>query len=173
MKRGEILAVYEFISCNQKLTTFKEALSDEEIKSYNELLKMGLTEEQIQIRGIDLSNIDRNKRVFFIQLPEELQNRPLVIEEDFHNPYARFLTDKKFVYKVTGVEKVVSHLAGYIGKYVNIWRELELWRVTEGDYLVDPSGIPQTVINLRDLTLEKLESFYDGPVPKRLILVQN
>lgn len=73
---------------------------------------MGLTEEQIQIRGIDLSKIDRNKRVFFIKLPEELQNSPLVIEEDFHNPYARFLTDKKFVYKVTGVEKVVSHLVG-------------------------------------------------------------
>lgn len=76
------MAVYEFISCNNKLTTFEEALSDEEIKSYNELLKIGLTEEQIQIRGIDLSKIDRNKRVFFIQLPEDLQNSPLIIEED-------------------------------------------------------------------------------------------
>lgn len=167
------MAVYEFIACNQKLASFKEALSDEEIKSYNELLKMGLTEEQIQIRGIDLSKIDRNKKVFFINLPEELQNSPLVIEADFHNPYARFLTDKKFIYKVTNVEKVVSHLAGYIGKYSDTWKELELWRVLKDDYTVDSSEVPQTAIHLRNLTLEKLELFYESSVPRRMILFQN
>lgn len=111
------MAVYEFIACNQKLKSFEEALSDEEIKSYNELLKIGFKEEQIQIRVIDLSKIDRNKKVLLINLPEELQNSPLVIEEDFHNPYARFLTDKKFIYKVTNAEKVVSHLAAYFGDF--------------------------------------------------------
>lgn len=167
------MTVYEFIACNQKLSSFEEALADEEIKSYNELLKLGFTEEQIQIRGIDLSQIDRNKKVFLINLPEELQNSPLVIEEDFNNPFARFLTDKKFIYKVKNIEKVVSHLAGYIGKYSDTWKELELWRVQENDYCVDSSEVPQTVINLRNLTLEKLEAFYEGSVPKQMILFQN
>lgn len=37
---------------------------------------MGLSEEQINIRGIDLSKIDRDKKVFTIFLPEELTNSP-------------------------------------------------------------------------------------------------
>ncbi|MEH7237645.1 hypothetical protein [Bacillus sp. JJ1562] len=167
------MAVYEFIACNQKLSSFEKALADEEIKSYNELLKMGFTAEQIQIRGINLSKIDRNIKVFYIKLPEELHNSPLQIEEDFKNPYARFLTEKKFIYRVTGVEKAVSHLAGYIGKYANTWKELELWRVMEDDYSVEDSLIPKTVISLHYLTLEKLEVFYEGSVPNCLILVQN
>lgn len=154
------MAVYEFIACNQKLKSFEEALSDEEIKSYNELLKIGFKEEQIQIRGIDLSKIDRNKKVFLINLPEELQNSPLVIEEDFHNPYARFLTDKKFIYKVTNAEKEVSHLAAYLGKFSDTWKELELWRVLQDDYSVDSFEVPKTVINLLNLKLEKLEAFH-------------
>ncbi|MFS0864903.1 hypothetical protein [Fredinandcohnia sp. 179-A 10B2 NHS] len=164
------MAVYEFIACDQKLTSFEDALADEEVKSYNELLSMGYTEEQIHIRGIDLTNIDRDKKVFLIQIPEELQNSPLVIEEDFHHSYARYLTDKKFIYKVAGADKVVSHLAGYIGKYSNTWTELELWRVLEDDYSVDSSEIPQSVINLRNLSLENLEEFYEGSVPRILIL---
>ena len=167
------MAVYEFLACNQKLSSFEEALADEEIKSYNELLKMGFKEEQIQIRGIDLSKIDRNKKVFFINIPEELRNSPLKVEEDFHNHYARFLTEKKYIYKITGVEKVVIHLAGFIGKYSNDWKELELWRVIEDDYSVDSSEVPQTVSNLRNLTLEKLEAFYESTVPQRMILTQN
>lgn len=43
--------IYEFIACNQKLPTFQEALEDEQMKSYNELLALGLSEEQIAIRG--------------------------------------------------------------------------------------------------------------------------
>lgn len=167
------MTIYQFIACNQKLATFEEALSDEEIKSYNELLQMGFTEKQIQIRGINLSKIDRNKKVFLINLPEELQNSPLVIGEDFYNPYARFLTDKKFIYKVTNVEKVVSHFAWYIGKYSTIWKELELWRVIEDDYSIDSSDVSKTVIHLRNLTLETLETFYEGTVPNQMVLFQD
>lgn len=166
------MAVYEFIASNQKLPSFDDALSDEEIKSYNELLKMGFTEEQIQIRGMDLSKIDRNKKVFLINLPEELQSSPLVIVEDLHNSYARYFTDKKYIYKVTNVQKVVSHLTGYIGKYSNLWKELELWRVIQDDYSVDSSEVPSTVIPLHNLTLEKLEAFYESPVPNQMILFQ-
>lgn len=167
------MAVYEFIACNQKLPTFIELLSAEEIKSYNELLKMGFTEKQIQIRGIDLSKIDRNKKVFFIQLPDELQNSPLGIEEDFHHSYARFLTDKKFIYKVTGVEKAVSHLAYYLGNSARTWKELELCRVNEDDYSVDSAGISETVVNIGNLTMEQLESFHEGTVPGLLKIVQS
>lgn len=164
------MAVYEFIACNQKLASFEDAVADEEIKSYNELIKMGFTEEQIQIRGIDLTKIDRNKKVFLIQIPEELQNSPLVIEEDFHHSYARYLTDKKFIYKVTGADIVVSHLAGYIGKYSNTWTELELWRVLDDDYSVDSSEIPKNVVDICNLSIESLESFYEGSVPRCLRL---
>lgn len=167
------MGVYEFIACNQKLASFEEALSDERIKSYNDLLEIGLSEEQIQIRGLDLTEFDRNEKILLIDLPEELLNSPLIIEEDFHNSYARFLTDKKFVYKVLGVEKVVPHLVGYIEKYANTWKELELWRVKEDDYLVDSSEMPQSVIPLRNVTIEIIEDFYEGTVPKRLLLVQN
>lgn len=167
------MAIYHFISCNQKLSSFEEMLSDEEKKSYNELLNMGYTEDQIQIRGIDLTRVDRDKRVFLIKLPEELQNSPLVIEEDFHHPYARFLTNKKYIYRVAGVEKAVSHLAAYIGKYANTWKELELWRVMENDYSVNSTEIPQTVINLSNMTIEKLDDFFEGSVPSRLTLLQN
>lgn len=166
------MVVYDFIACNEKLSSFAEALTDEQMKSYNELLKLGLSEKQIQIRGIDLSKMDRDKKVFFIQLPEELLNSPLVIEADFRNPYARFLTDKKFIYKIIGVEKVVSHLAGYIVKHAITWKEIELWRVLEEDYSVDPFEIPQTFTNLRNLTVEQLESFYEGAVPKLFIIAQ-
>lgn len=167
------MSSYDFIACNQRLSTFEEALSDEEIKSYNELVKMGLTEDQIKIIGIDISKIDRNKNVFLIQLPEEIRNSPLVIEVDFHNYYARFLTDKKFIYKVSGIEKVISHFAGYIGKYSDTWKELELWRVIEEDYSIDSSKVPQTILNLRNLTIEQLEAFYEGPVPSRMTLTHN
>lgn len=167
------MAIYQFISCNQKLSSFEEMLSDEEIKSYNELLKMGFTEDQIQIRGIDLTKVDRDKKVFLIRLPEELQNSPLVIEEDFHHPYARFLTNKKYIYRVAGVEKAVSHLAAYIGKYANTWKELELWQVMEDDYSVNSAEIPQTVINISNMTIEKLDEFFEGSVPSRLTLFQN
>lgn len=111
-REGKNLTVYKFIASDQKLATFEEALQDEEIKSYNELLKMGLTEEQIKIRGIDLSKIDRDKKVFFINLPEELKTSPLRIEEDFHNSYARYLTDKKYIYKIIDEGKAIYHLAG-------------------------------------------------------------
>ena len=168
-----MLSIYEFIACDQKLSTFEEALSDEQIKSYNELLKMGLKDEQIRIRGIDLSKVERDKKIFYIPLPEELQNSPLVIEEDFHHPYARYLTNKKFIYKVVNAQKAITHLAGYIGKYSDIWRELELWRVTEDDYGIDSSDVPKTIINLRDLTVEKVDIFYEGTVPNQLVLVQN
>jgi len=166
------LAIYQFIACDQKLPSFEEALADEEVKSYNDLLKMGLTEEQIQIRGIDLTGIDRNKKVFLITLPEEFQNCSLTIEEDFQKPYAPFLSDRKFIYKVTSVEKAISQLGWYIGKYTETWKELELWRVIEDDYCVDSGGISQTIINIRNMTLDKLEDFYDGPVPNRIVLVQ-
>lgn len=54
-------------------------------------------------QGGNLSKIDRNEKVNLINLTEELQNSPLVIEEGFHNSYARFLTDKRFIYKEMNV----------------------------------------------------------------------
>ena len=172
MKGGYLMVDYDFIASNEKLPTFEEVLVEEELKSYNDLLKLGLTEEQIQIIGIDLKKMDHNKNVFLIQLPEELQNSPLVIEEDFRNSYARFLTDKKFIYKVTDVERAVSHLAVYIGMYANTWKEIELWRVLEDDYTVDYLTIAQSIINIRNLTIEHLESFYEASNPKLLKIVQ-
>ncbi|GGA92986.1 hypothetical protein [Ornithinibacillus halotolerans] len=166
------MSIYEFIASNEKLATFEEALADEEIKSYNELLDMGLSEEQINIRGIDLSDIDRNEKIFYIQLPEELQNSPLMVEEDFQNSFAHFLTDKKYIYRISGVERAVPHLGGYIGKYANTWNELELWRVNEDDYTTDTTEIPIAVRHLPSVTLEDLEVFYEGTVPRKLILVQ-
>ncbi len=163
---------YRFIACNEKLPTFQEALEDEKMKSYNELLKMGLTEEQIKIRGIDLSKVDRDKKVFLIFLPEELKTSPLVIKNDSSNTYARYLTDKKYIYRVEGVENSLIHFAGYIGKYADIWTELELWQVLEDDYLVDPLSISQTIIKSRQMTIEKLEEFLETDIPKKLILVQ-
>lgn len=167
------MIIYQFIACDQKLPSFEEALADEEVKSYNELLKMGLTEDQIKIIGIDLTGIDRNKKVFLITLPEEFQNCSLTIKEDFQNPYARYLTDRKYIYKVTNVEKAIPQLGWYIGKYTETWKELELWRVIEDEYCVDSGGVPETVIKIRNVTLEILEDFYDGPVPNRIFLVQN
>lgn len=163
---------YRFIACDEKLPTFQEALKDEKIKSYNELLKMGLTEEQIKIRGIDLSKVDREKKVFLIFLPEELENSPLVVENDSSNTYARYLTNKKYIYRVEGIENALIHFAGYIGKYADVWTELELWQVLEDDYLVDSLNISQTIIELREMTIEKLEDFYETAAPKKLILIQ-
>jgi len=163
---------YRFIACNENLPTFQEALEDEKMKSYNELLRMGLTEEQIKIRGIDLSKVDKDMKVFLIFLPEELENSPLVIKKDSSNTYARYLTDKKYIYRVEEVENAVIHFAGYIGKYADIWTELELWQVLEDDYLVDSLSIAQTIIDLRQMTIEKLEEFYETTTPKQLILIR-
>lgn len=163
---------YKFIACDEKLPSFQEALEDEQIKSYNELLKIGLTEEQIKIRGIDLSNIEKDEKIFLIMLPEELQNSSLVIEDDSKNVYARYLTKKKYIYKVDGVEKAISHLAGYIFKYATRWTELELWQVLEDDYLVDCDSIRQEVVQLRQMTIDTLETFYENTSsPKKLIIV--
>ena len=166
------MTVYEFLASNEKLLSFEEALSDEQIKSYNELLKLGYTEQDLvnRFRGVDLSKIDRNKKVFFVVLSEDVQNCSLAIEEDFNHPFARFLTDKKFIYKITGVEKAIPFLVGYIAKYACSWKELELWRVIEYDYIID---IPRSAKNYRDITLEVIENFYESSVPRLLVLVQN
>lgn len=170
MKGYGLMGIYEFIACNERLSSFREALEDETLKSYNDLIKMGFTEKQIQIRGIDLRDIDREKKVFFIQLPEELINSPLEIEEDFHHAYARYLSDQKFIYRVSNAEKVLPHLAYYIVKYADRWGKLELWRVIEDDYCVDPQDISHKSIHLSSLTLDHLESFYEGKVPCRITI---
>ena len=42
----------------------------------------------------------------------------------------------------------------------------------EDDYLVDSTTFPQIVLNLRNLSIEDLEDFFEGTVPKRLLLTQ-
>lgn len=168
------MAIYEFVACDYKLPSFQEALEDEEIQSYNGLLKLGFTEKQIaySFRGIDLKGIDRNKKVFLIQLPEELQNSPVEIVADFHHPYARYLSDKKYIYKINGVSQAIPHFIGYIAKYDEHWKELELWRVIEDDYHV--LDVPNKTLKLRDHTLlNRLEEFYEGPIPQRLALLRD
>ncbi|MFC5541926.1 MAG: hypothetical protein C0P75_013295 [Bacilli bacterium] len=165
--------IYEFIACNQKLPTFQEALEDEQMKSYNELLALGLSEEQIAIRGVDLKGIDRDKKVFWIRLPDELLNSPLLVEKDSHNPYARYLSDKKYVYKLSNVSsEIIPHVAYYLLKYANLWRELEIWRVIQDDYLIDMAEIPHRIIPLHVLTLEDLEAFFDRPAPRKMTITQ-
>jgi len=167
------MANYEFMACDYKLPSFQEALEEEEIQSYNGLLKLGFTQEQIaySFRGIDLKGIDRDKKVFLIQLPEELQNSPVEIIEDFHNPYARYLSDKKYIYKINGVNQALPHFIGYIAKYVEYWKELELWRVVEDDYRV--YDVPAKMLKLRDHTLlNHLDVFYEGPIPQQLVLLR-
>lgn len=163
--------MYLFIACNEKLASFQEALEDEEIKSYNELLKMGMTEQQIQLRGHDFSKIDRDAKIFLIMLPDEIKNSPLSIEPDFNNSYARFLTDKRYIYKVTMAHKAILHFAGYIGKYSDRWRELEIWHVDEDDYTVDSTAIKQKSIHLRQLTSEHLEDVVEAAEPTMLRLL--
>ncbi|OCA90431.1 hypothetical protein A8F94_00640 [Bacillus sp. FJAT-27225] len=165
-------SLFVFMACDQRLLSFEDALEDEEIKSYNELLKMGFTDDQIQIRGIDLTKIDRDKKVFLIRLPDELHDSPLRIEEDFHNHYARYLTEKRYIYKLEGAEIAVLHLAFYLGKYIGTMKELELWRVHEDDYTMDSSGIPETRVQARYFTTEILEAFFEGSLPNRLMVVQ-
>lgn len=165
--------MYIFIASNEKLVTFEEALEDEKIKSYNELLKMGMTEQQIQIRGHDFSNIDRDAKVFLIMLPDEIANSPLSIEPDFKNAYARYLTEKRYIYKVSQANKVVPHFAGYIGKYSNVWRELEIWCVKEDDYTVDISQIHQQTLRIHSLTMEHIEELVESTQAKMLRLLSN
>ena len=165
--------MYIFIASNEKLVTFEEALEDEKIKSYNELLKMGMTEQQIQIRGHDFSNIDRDAKVFLIILPDEIANSPLSIEPDFKNAYARYLTEKRYIYKVSQANKVVPHFAGYIGKYSNVWRELEIWCVKEDDYTVDISQIHQQTLRIHSLTMEHIEELVESTQAKMLRLLSN
>lgn len=166
------MAIYEFLACNGKLNTFCEALKDERMKSYNDLLQMGVTEKQINIRGIDLSRIDRDKKVFLIQLPAELENSPLTIEQDFNNAYARFLTNKKYIYKILNAEKVPLHLIFYLVKNANYWKEIELWRVIEDDYCIVSQEINQKTIYLRHLTLDSIESFLEDDIPCLLTILQ-
>jgi hypothetical protein len=163
--------MYLFLACNEKLASFQEALEDEKIKSYNELLKMGMTEQQIQLRGHDFSKIDRDAKVFLIMLPDEIANSPLSIEPDFKNSYARFLTDKRYIYKVEMAHKALLHFAGYIGKYSDRWRELEIWHVEEDDYNVDSTTIVQKSVHLRQLTNEHLEDLVEATEPKMLRLL--
>lgn len=165
--------MYIFIASNEKLVTFEEALEDEKIKSYNELLKMGMTEQQIQLRGHDFSNIDRDAKVFLIILPDEIANSPLSIEPDFKNAYARYLTEKRYIYKVSQANKVVPHFAGYIGKYSNVWRELEIWCVKEDDYTVDSSQIQQQTLRIHSLTMEHIEELVESTQAKMLRLLSN
>ena len=163
--------MYLFIATNEKLASFQEALDDEQIKSYNELLKMGMTEQQIQLRGHDFSKIDRDAKVFLIMLPDEIANSPLTIEPDNNNSYARFLTDKRYIYKVEMAHKALLHFAGYIGKYSNRWRELEIWHVIEDDYSVDSTTIAQKYVHLRQLTSEHLEELVEAAEPRMLRLL--
>lgn len=165
--------MYIFIASNEKLVTFEEALEDEKIKSYNELLKMGMTEQQIQLRGHDFSNIDRDAKVFLIMLPDEIANSPLSIEPDFKNAYARYLTEKRYIYKVSQANKVVPHFAGNIGKYSNVWRELEIWCVKEDDYTVDISQIHQQTLRIHSLTMEHIEELVESTQAKMLRLLSN
>lgn len=168
------MANYEFMACDYKLPSFQEALEDEEIQSYNGLLKLGFTEEQItySFRGIDLKGLERDKKVFLIQLPEELQNSPLKMVEDFHNPYARYLSDKKYIYKINGVNEAIPHFIGYIAKYGEHWKELELWRVIEDDYHV--LDVPNKMLKLKDhKLLNRLEEFYEEPIPQQLVLLRD
>lgn len=161
-----------FIACNERLATFQQALEDERMKSYNELLQLGFTEKMLKerlFRGIDLKGIDRDKKMFLIELPEELTNSSLLIEEDFYHSFARFLTDKKYIYRVTGIEESIFHFFAYIAKYANTWRELEIWRVHEDDYVTE---VPIQVINYRNFTLIQLERFFEEKNPKQLLLIK-
>lgn len=161
---------YIFIACNIKLPTFEDALHDEQIKSYNELLAMGLTDAQIAIRGRDLSHIDRDAKVFLIMLPDELKNSPLIIEPDNEfEYYARYLTDKKYIYRVRYAEQALSHLLGYIAKYALQLDIIELWRVNLDDYTTD---IAQQTKRIRNCTLNDIEQFFEADIPCQLTLVK-
>lgn len=170
------------MASNEKLPTYEEALEDEWPKSYNELIKLGFTEKQLQIRGIDLSDIDKDKKIFYIILPEELEHllpndlkdSSLNVEKDFKNAYARFLTDKKFIYKITGVETLlaIEYFVSYIKKYADVWLELEIWQVVEDDYVIDPSTIKVSTVKLQNLTIEMLEKFFEATTPRKLIITR-
>lgn len=154
--------MYRFIACDYKLRSFAETLEDEQMKSYNELLAMGLTEKQIQLRGHDFSKIDRDAKVFLIMLPEELSGSPLIIEPDFQNAYARYVSDKRYIYRVEHAQQALVHFVGYIGKYAGHWKELELWCVHEDDYTIDLATISQrTVYVQHELSSEPFETFFE------------
>lgn len=164
---------YIFLATDEKLPSFEEAMADECIKSFNELLELGYKEKNLMIRGIDFSYLDKDGKIFLIELPEELANSPLSIEDDSKNTYARYLTNKKFIYKITGVEKVIEHFLKYIEKCAMIFTELELWQVVEDDYLIELSSIPTEVVNVRQLTMGILEKFFDRKKPKKLVITQS
>ena len=163
--------MYIFIATDQKLPSFVEALQDEQIKSYNELLAMGLTDEQIRLRGHNFSKIDRDEKVFYIMLPDELKNSPLSVEPDFQNAYARYITEKRYIYKVLNAQsqQTLVHFVGYIGKYAGQWREIELWCVNEDDYAIDPQQIPQRTVHVhKQLTSEPFEELLESEQPQML-----
>lgn len=159
--------MYIFIACDEKLRSFAETLQDEQIKSYNELLAMGMTDKQIQLRGHDFSKLDRDAKVFLIMLPDELTNSPLVIEPDFQNAYARYVSDKRYIYRVEHAQQALVHFVGYIGKYAGYWKELELWCVNEDDYTIDVASIAQrTVYVQQELSSEPFETFFEKDEPQ-------
>lgn len=164
---------YIFFATNEKFPPFEETLASEQVKSINDLINLGIKEDEIKkIRNLDLSEIDKNEKKFIFfdyEFPDDVGSSSLVIEDDHQNAYARFLTDKKFIYRIKGIENSVSHFQRYLSYY--IWREIELWQVVADDYLMDPLKIKQSVVKFPNLTIKMLEEFFESDTPRKLTIL--
>lgn len=164
---------YIFFATNEKFPPFEETIEAEQIKSINDLIESGITEAEIRkIRNLNLAEVDWNaKRFLFLdyEFPNDVGSSSLHIKEDHQNAYARFLTDKKFIYRIKGIDDAVSHFHKYLSYYK--WKEIELWQVVEDDYLIDLNSIKQFVVKFSNLTVKMLEDFFESTTPRKLTIV--
>lgn len=158
-KGGVNISVYNFLATDFKLPISN---NDNDIQSVNDLVKLGYTKKDIHnIFGNILNGLDINDDEKFFLFDSKQKEDELEIYEDNHNPFARYYSQKKYIYRVENrnSESLSTLLKDFLNNSKLENKEIELWHTWLDKYELDE--VVYERMDCSKLTVDKLDTFFE------------
>lgn len=158
-KGGVNISVYNFLATDFKLPISN---NDNDIQSVNDLVKLGYTKKDIHnIFGNILNGLDINDDEKFFLFDSKQKENELEIYEDNHNPFARYYSQKKYIYRVENrnSESLSTLLKDFLNNSKLENKEIELWHTWLDKYELDE--VVYERMDCSKLTVDKLDTFFE------------
>lgn len=156
-KGGVNISVYNFLA-----TDFKLPIFNNDIQSVNDLVKLGYTKKDIHnIFGNILNGLDINDDEKFFLFDSKQKENELEIYEDNQSPFARYYSQKKYIYKIESLnsESLSTLLKDFLNTIKTGYKEIELWHTWLDKYEMDEVGYEK--IYCSELPESKLDAFFE------------
>lgn len=159
-KGGINISIYNFLATDFKLPISNN--SEENIQSVNDLVKLGYNKKDIHINyGNILEGIGIDDDEKFFLFDSNQKENKLEIYEDNHNRFARYYSQKKYIYRIENrnSEFLSRMMIDFLNNIKTDCKEIELWHTWLDKYELDE--VEYGKIDYSNLTVDKLDTFFE------------